>query len=146
MADTVDIATRSRIMSRVRSKDTKVELRLRRALWASGIRGWRCNVRRVFGTPDLAWQGRRLAVFVDSAWWHGHDSRWTPGRLSPWWDQKIERNRQRDEEVNDRLAAAGWRVIRLWDFQVEKELDDCVARVEHALVETATPSRYPSRT
>jgi len=135
VADIVDSATRSRIMSRVRGRDTKLEMRLRRALWAAGVRGWRCNVRKVFGTPDLVWQGRRLAVFVDSAWWHGHASRWTPGRLSRWWDDKIERNRRRDEEVNARLTADGWNVIRLWDFEVEKELDDCVTRVQGALVD-----------
>ena len=121
-------------MSRVRGKDTKVEMRLRRALWAAGVRGWRCNVRKVFGTPDLVWQGRRLAVFVDSAWWHGHASRWTPGRLSSWWDDKIERNRRRDKEVSEHLLADGWQVIRLWDFEVDGQLDDCVSRVQLALL------------
>jgi len=120
-------------MSRVRSKDTLLELTLRRALWASGLRGWRCHVRGVFGTPDLVWKGRRVAVFVDSAWWHGHPSRWRRGRLSAWWDAKIERNRARDEEVNERLQADGWIVMRIWDFEVERELDRCVARVRKAL-------------
>lgn len=97
------------------------------------VRGWRCHVRKVFGTPDLAWQRRRIAVFIDSAWWHGHPSRWTPGRLSPWWDAKIGRNRERDLEVNRRLAAEGWTVVRLWDFEVDKELGTYVARVERAI-------------
>lgn len=133
MADVVDAATRSRIMSRVRSKNTGLELTLRRGLWAAGIRGWRCHVRGVFGTPDLVWQGRRVAVFVDSAWWHGHPSRWTLGRLSMWWDDKIERNRQRDVVVNARLEIEGWTVVRIWDFEVEKELVLCIARVRDAL-------------
>jgi DNA mismatch endonuclease, patch repair protein len=133
MADNVDAATRSRIMSRVRNKDTRPELTLRRSLWAAGIRGWRCHVRNVFGTPDLLWRGRRVAVFVDSAWWHGHPSRWTPGNLSKWWDDKIERNRQRDATVTARLRDEGWTVVRLWDFEVERDLPACVERVRQAL-------------
>src|SRR4051812_18463979 len=105
MADNVDQETRSRVMSRVRSKNTRPELALRRALWAAGIRGWRCHIRGVPGTPDLCWRGRRLAVFVDSAWWHGHPSRWTPGRHPKKWDEKIEANRARDVEVNARLPS-----------------------------------------
>jgi DNA mismatch endonuclease, patch repair protein len=132
--DTVDPATRSRIMSRVRSKDTKPELALRRALWAHGIRGWRCHARSVFGTPDLCWKGRRVAVFVDSAWWHGHPSRWTPGRLPTTWDEKIARNVARDHEVNERLTAAGWTVLRVWDFEIERELDRVVRHVGQAVL------------
>lgn len=133
MADKVDAATRSRIMSRVRSEDTRLELSFRRALWAAGVRGWRCHVRGVFGTPDLAWRGRRVAVFVDSAWWHGHPSRWQPGRLSKSWDDKIEGNRRRDARVNRELREAGWTVVRLWDFELEKDVTQCIARVRAAL-------------
>jgi DNA mismatch endonuclease (patch repair protein) len=120
-------------MSQVRSKNTRIELTLRRALWAHGVRGWRCNVRSVFGTPDLLWKRRRLAVFVDSAWWHGHPSRWTPGKLSSKWDEKIARNRRRDEEVNRTLAAEGWTVIRIWDFELRRDLEACVSRIAQAM-------------
>lgn len=133
MADTVDATTRSRIMSRVRSKDTKPELTLRRALWAAGVRGWRCHVRGVPGTPDLCWRGRRVAVFVDSAWWHGHPSRWTPGRHPAKWEAKIAANRRRDDEVNRRLADEGWTVVRIWDFELKADLDAAVARVRAKL-------------
>jgi DNA mismatch endonuclease (patch repair protein) len=139
MADKVSPEVRSRIMSRVRAKDTRLEIGFRRALWASGIRGWRCHPRAVIGHPDLAWQGRRIAVFLDSAWWHGHPSRWTPGRLSKWWDDKIERNRARDEEVTRRLVAQDWTVVRLWDFEVENDLDRCVERVRAALAAKRAP-------
>ena len=124
-------------MSRVRSKDTRVELRLRRALWQRGIRGWRCNVHSVFGTPDLLWKGRRVAVFVDSAWWHGHPSRWAPGKLSPKWDEKIAGNKRRDEEVNRVLGKDGWTVIRIWDFELDENLGECVSRVAKALVSSS---------
>ena len=124
-------------MRRVRSKDTAVELKLRKALWANGIRGWRCHVRSITGNPDLAWAGRKLAIFVDSAWWHGHPSRWEAGRLSPWWDAKITRNRERDREVNRALTRAGWTVVRIWDFEIESDLQECVSRVADALDATA---------
>jgi DNA mismatch endonuclease, patch repair protein len=122
-------------MARVRHKDTKPELALRRALWADGLRGWRCHARRVFGVPDVAWVGRRVAVFVDSAWWHGHPSRWRPGRLPGSWDAKIAQNKDRDAEVTERLRAEGWRVLRFWDFEIDRDLEGCVAAVRGAVEE-----------
>jgi DNA mismatch endonuclease, patch repair protein len=137
MADKVSPEVRSRIMSRVRAKNTRPELALRRAMWVRGLRGWRCHVRSVTGTPDIAWVGRRIAVFVDSAWWHGHPSRWTAGRLPPNWDQKIRANQQRDAHVNKSLMAQGWQVVRIWDFEIGSDLDLCVDRVEQALLKSA---------
>lgn len=139
MIDPVDKATRSRIMSRVRSKNTRLEVSFRRALWASGLRGWRCHVRSVPGTPDLAWKGRRIAVFLDSAWWHGHPSRWKPGRHPKSWDEKIQRNRHRDAEVNRALERAGWTVVRIWDFEFERDPNACVGQVRKALADGGTP-------
>jgi len=119
-------------MARVRQKDTAPELALRHALWAAGIRGWRCNPSGITGRPDLAWIGRRVAVFVDGAFWHGHPDRYW-GQSGPYWDQKIARNRARDERVNLALAQGGWTVVRLWDFEIKKNPDACVARVKAAL-------------
>lgn len=120
-------------MQAVRSKNTRLELTFRRALWGAGVRGWRCHVSDVFGHPDLVWKGRRVVVFVDSSWWHGHPSRWTPGKLSTWWDTKIERNRARDHLVNETLSGQGWTVVRVWDFEIEKDLDETVERVKAAI-------------
>lgn len=112
-------------MRRVRSKDTGPELALRRAAWASGLRGWRCHPAGVPGRPDLAWPGLRIAVFVDGAFWHGHpDYYW--GQSGPFWDAKIDRNRARDREVDAELHARGWRVVRLWDFEISDDPDRCV--------------------
>ena len=120
-------------MSRVSAKNTGPGLVLRRGLWAAGIRGWRCHVRSVPGTPDLCWKGRRIAVFVDSAWWHGHPSRYTPGRHAPRWDEKIQANQRRDVRVNQLLRRAGWSVIRIWDFELDRDLAAAVATVATAL-------------
>jgi DNA mismatch endonuclease (patch repair protein) len=121
-------------MGRVRQRDTAPEVRLRKALWAAGMRGWRVHVKGVPGTPDLAWRSARLAVFVDGAFWHGHpDYYW--GQSGAFWNEKIERNRERDRRVDRELREQGWRVLRLWDFEVEKSVEDCVARVKRALEE-----------
>jgi len=119
-------------MSRVKTKDTAPELALRKALWAAGVRGWRLHPGRIPGRPDLAWIGRRLAVFVDGAFWHGHpDHYW--GQSGAFWDEKIERNRRRDERVTGELMGAGWTVLRFWDFEVERDVRGCVDAVRAAL-------------
>lgn len=118
-------------MARVRTKDTAPEVALRRALYAAGLRGWRCHP-KVTGRPDFAWIGRKVAVFVDGAFWHGHpDHYW--GQSGKFWDDKIGRNRTRDEKVNRELADAGWTVVRVWDFEVARDLDAAVARVTAAV-------------
>lgn len=123
---------RSHTMSRVRGRDTQPELALRRALWSAGVRGWRCHPKSVRGRPDLAFIGRRIAVFVDGAFWHGHpDYYW--GQSGKFWDDKIDRNRARDREVNRDLERAGWTVIRFWDFEVKTDVDACVAAVVERL-------------
>lgn len=133
MADPLTREARSRVMSRVRAKDTRPELALRRALWAAGVRGWRCHTRTVIGRPDLCWKGRKVAVFVDSAWWHGHPSRFTPGRHPAKWDQKIQATIRRDELVTRKLTEEGWAVVRIWDFELDSDPVAAVKRVKSAL-------------
>ncbi len=116
-------------MASVRSRDTGPELALRRGLYAAGIRGWRCHRRDLPGRPDLAFGRRRVAIFVDGAFWHGHPSKYWPGRSSGYWDEKIARNMARDRRVDGELAEAGWTSLRFWDFEVQKDLREVVARV-----------------
>jgi DNA mismatch endonuclease (patch repair protein) len=70
---------------------------------------------------DVAFTRLKVAVFVDGSFWHGHPSKWRPGRWEGYWDEKIKRNIARDERQNAALAEAGWSVLRVWDFQVEQE-------------------------
>jgi DNA mismatch endonuclease (patch repair protein) len=121
-------------MSRVRTKNTAPEVALRKAFWAHGLRGWRCHPTAVPGRPDVAWIGRRVAVFVDGAFWHGHpDYYW--GQSGKFWDEKIQKNRDRDERVTCELRSAGWSVVRVWDFEVATGLEECVERVRLCLRE-----------
>src|SRR6478672_1299765 len=120
-------------MARIRSRDTQPELRLRRALHAEGVRGWRCHAKELPGKPDLAFTRCRVAVFVDGCFWHGHPDFFTPGKSGAYWDAKIARTKERDRLANEALAAAGWTVLRFWDFEVEQRLDACTARVTEAV-------------
>lgn len=121
-------------MSRIRSKDTTVELALRRALWAEGIRGYRVHPKLVPGKPDLAWKGRKVAVFVDSCFFHQCPEHFVmPASNIDYWKPKLERNHQRDEQVNCELVACGWTVVRLWEHQVRKDPKAAVAGVRAAL-------------
>lgn len=143
MSDPLTPAKRSALMSRVRTRETAPELELRHALWAAGVRGWRLHSRRIPGRPDLAWIGQRIALFVDGAFWHGHpDYYW--GQSGAFWDEKIERNRRRDERVTKELVDDGWKVLRLWDFEIEKEISRCVIVVRE-LLGIAPAGRPPHR-
>ncbi|HLH64167.1 MAG TPA: very short patch repair endonuclease [Solirubrobacteraceae bacterium] len=133
MADFLSKETRSRVMARIRSKDTKPELALRQALYAAGIRGWRCHPKTVPGKPDIAFTRRRVAVFVDGRFWHGHPDFFTPGKSGDYWDAKIARTQERDRIANETLSLEGWTVLRFWDFEVEEDLERVVDSVASAL-------------
>ncbi len=122
-------------MRAVRTKDTSPEILVRRALFAAGVRGWRCHYKLVAGTPDLAWPALRVAVFVDGAFWHGHPSRHRPGRSGEYWDQKIAGNVTRDRAVDATLAATAWTVVRVWDFEIRRDLPGVVARIVAVLAD-----------
>ena len=81
----------------------------------------------------MAWVGLRVAVFLDSAWFHGHPSRWVPGRHPPRWDSKIRRNIERDRLVDAKLADAGWKVLRFWDFEISADAESYVEVVRAAV-------------
>jgi DNA mismatch endonuclease (patch repair protein) len=132
MADPLSAQARSALMGRVRTRDTRPERLLRSALWELGVRGWRLHPRAVPGRPDLAWIGRRVAVFVDGAFWHGHPDYYR-GQSGAFWDDKIATNRARDERVNHALRDAAWIVVRIWDFEIERDAPAAARRVAAAL-------------
>jgi DNA mismatch endonuclease, patch repair protein len=124
---------RSWVMSRIRSKNTRGELALRHALTQAGVRGYRVNDRRLPGKPDLVFGRSRLVVFVDGGYWHGHPRFFTAGKSGAYWDEKIAGNVRRDLRVRRRIRAAGWRVMRLWDFRVLSDPGHAAARVARRL-------------
>lgn len=124
---------RHKNMSRIRSKDTKPEQLLRKALWHAGIR-YRKNDRRLPGTPDIAVTRYRIAIFVDGDFWHARGHTAHPGEQvrtnEAFWQRKLARNVERDREVNEALTEAGWLVLRFWESDVRKDLPRCVAVVK----------------
>lgn len=140
MTDIVDAKTRSRMMAAVRGRDTGPELLLRQLLREAGLRGYRLHRKDIPGRPDVAWIGRRVAVFVDGAFWHGHPSAFTQGKSGKFWDDKIAANVQRDRQNDERLRETGWVVVRIWDFEVERDPVECVKRVRGALASPSAPA------
>lgn len=122
-------------MKSVKNKDSDIELILRSALWRKGYR-YRKNVKNIFGTPDIAFISKKAAVFCDSEFWHGYD--WENRKSDfksrqEFWIPKIERNIQRDYEVNAKLKSEGWTVIRFWGKEIKKNTEGCVNKIEGAL-------------
>ena len=118
-----------------KSKNTSIEVLLGRALWHRGLR-YRKHTKGVLGHPDFCYLGKKVAVFCDGEFWHGRD--WTEAKRRlksnrEFWIAKIERNQQRDREITEQLEREGWTVLRFWESDIRKHLDDCVGRVEAAL-------------
>jgi DNA mismatch endonuclease (patch repair protein) len=123
-------------MSRIRGQDTSIELSLRHALWRQGLR-YRKNFRKVIGRPDVAFVGRKIAVFCDSSFWHGRTAEKTLRKITSntqYWRSKILGNVARDRRINRQLRKDGWKVLRFWDEEIEKNLVRCVARVSAAVL------------
>ena len=128
-------------MSRIRSTNTSIEVALRKALWAAGLR-YRKNYPYAIGKPDVAFPGLRVAVFCDSSFWHGRD--WNERRPKiksnpEYWRKKIAGNITRDKDVNQLLAGEGWLVLRFWDNDITQRLDECVDAVVAALKSRPVP-------
>lgn len=116
MADIVDKATRSRMMSGIRGKNTKPELEIRRELHRRGFR-YRLHQRHLPGKPDLVLKKHNAIIFVQGCFWHGHDCslfKW-PTTRRRWWRTKIEATRERDERAITDLKVSGWRVAQVWE-------------------------------
>lgn len=135
--DTHTAEQRHKNMQAIKSKDTKIEICLRKELWLRGIR-YRKNVKDVFGKPDIAFKSKKVAVFCDSEFWHGYN--WNEKKESiksnrNFWIPKIERNIERDKEVNAKLEAEGWKVLRFWGNEIKKNVEACADLIVDALKE-----------
>lgn len=128
---------RSRNMKAIRSKNTKMELLLAKALWAQGIR-YRKNDKSVFGQPDITIKKHKIAIFIDSEYFHGKDWETEKYRIKTnrefWW-KKIEGNKRRDVTVNDFLVNNGWKVLRFWSKEVRKNLNLCIYQINAVINE-----------
>ena len=125
-------------MQQVKNKDSKIEVLLRKELWARGLR-YRKNVNRIYGKPDIVFVGKKIAVFCDSEFWHGYN--WEERKKDfkshqEFWIPKIERNMERDAEVTAKLESEGWTVIRFWGNEIKKNTAQCADIIEKAVHST----------
>jgi len=132
MTDRHTRAQRSYNMSRIRGFDTSLEVAVRRELRRRGLR-FKANVMSLPGRPDVVFTSSRLIVFIDGDFWHGFRYPAWRKRLTPFWRRKIERNRARDLRNFAALRRRGWRVVRVWEHQVQRDLASVVARIVAAL-------------
>lgn len=126
---------RHKNMKAIKSTDSQIELVLRKALWKRGLR-YRKNVKSIFGKPDIAFIGKRVAVFCDSEFWHGFQWETKKNEIhtrQAFWIDKIEKNMKRDKEVNTKLKEQGWVVLRFWGKEILKETERCCDIIEKAL-------------
>jgi DNA mismatch endonuclease (patch repair protein) len=140
--DIVDTKTRSRMMSRVRSKDTQPEMIARRYFWRQGLR-YRLHVKELPGRPDIVFPKHRAIVEVRGCFWHGHQGcskfQW-PRSSRKFWREKILRNRERDAANLRALRRQGWRVFVVWECQLEKRSEAMLPKLTGRIID---PRRQP---
>lgn len=128
--DVLTAEQRHKNMSRIKSKNTRIEIILRKALWHKGIR-YRKNYNKLTGHPDIVLTKYRIAIFCDSEFWHGKD--WNTKKKvqtnASFWNKKIENNIKRDKDVNLKLAEEGWIVLRFWGEDILRCTEECVNKI-----------------
>ena len=126
---------RRKNMQAIKSKDSQIEILLRKELWNRGLR-YRKNLNTIYGKPDIVFLNKKVAVFCDGEFWHGYN--WEEQKKSfkshqEFWIPKIERNMERDREVTQKLESEGWIVLRFWGKDIEKHTKKCADLVEMTL-------------
>ena len=137
MSEKLNISKNSWNMKYIHSKNTKIEVILRKALWNAGFR-YRKNYDKLPGKPDIALTKYKIAIFCDGEFFHGKDwevlkPKLENGNNPDFWIKKITRNQQRDDEVNKQLLFMGWTVIRFWGNEIKKNPEQCVKVVEETI-------------
>ncbi|GAC1427708.1 MAG: very short patch repair endonuclease [Flavisolibacter sp.] len=127
---------RRKNMQAIKSKGTKDEVLLAKSLWHKGYR-YRKNDKTVYGKPDLTFRKQKLAIFIDSEYFHGKNWETEKNRITTnrdfWWT-KIEGTMRRDNLDNEHLINSGWKVIRFWSKEIRKSLANCVSLIERQLI------------
>ncbi len=125
MVDVLTKEQRSYNMSRIRGRDTKTEIALRKLLYTKGLRGYRVNF-KLPGKPDIVFTKYKIAVFIDGCFWHKCPKCFIePETNKDFWMNKINSNVERDTEINDILTKRGWKVIRFWEHEINNNINKC---------------------
>lgn len=132
MVDNLTSKQRSYCMSRIKGRDTSPERLVRSELHRRGFR-FRKHAKELPGKPDVVFYRAKVAVFIDGDFWHGYRFPSWAHRVSDFWKKKISKNRERDARNHRRLRRMGWKVIRLWQHEIEREFEACIARIISSL-------------
>lgn len=125
MTDTFSKEKRHEVMSKIRGKDTKIEIKVRHWLYHHGIR-YRKNCKDIAGKPDIAIKKYKIAIFIHGCFWHGHENckyYRLPKSNVEYWEDKIEKNKNRDREIIENLQSMGWNVFVVWECQVKSNFE-----------------------
>ena len=146
MTDVLTTEQRRKSMQHIKSKDTSIEVLLRRALWKKGYR-YRKNYKGLPGTPDIAITKYKIAVFCDGELFHGRDwenmrPKLQDGHNGDYWVGKISRNIRRDEDVNKQLMFLGWTIIRFWGKEIKHDVDGCIRTIEETIFDQKMKDFY----
>jgi DNA mismatch endonuclease (patch repair protein) len=124
---------RSQIMAAIKQKNTKTELALFKGLRDHKIK-FQKHYKKATGTPDIAIPSKKLAIFIDGDFWHGYRyPKWKKRLTSPYWISKIEGNMARDKRTSRALKKSGWTVLRFWEHDIKKNLQEVICKIDHAL-------------
>lgn len=123
----------SRVMSSIRAKNTKPELTLRKALFQIGLSGYRLHWKKAPGRPDISYPGAKLAIFVNGCYWHRcpHCQPASPKTHSEFWQNKFQKNVERDARKIKELRKEGWKVLVIWECQIKDNLDKYVQKIKN---------------
>ena len=133
MTDVLTPEQRRKNMSRIRGKNTSPEMKLRKMLWESGLRGYRVHY-KLPGKPDIVFTRKKVVVFVDGCFWHKCPVCFRPPETNAeFWNEKLQKNVERDLRVTQELETLGWVVLRFWEHEIKKTPEDVVKRIRDAL-------------
>jgi len=132
MTDVLTKKQRSYCMSRVKGKDTGLERVVRSELHKRGYR-FRKHVKNMPGKPDIVFVNKKVVVFLDGDFWHGYRFSQWERNLSKFWRKKIGETRKRDERNFAKLRRMGWRVIRIWEHSIDRDLNGVIRKICAAL-------------
>ncbi|MEZ7892706.1 MAG: very short patch repair endonuclease [Candidatus Wallbacteria bacterium] len=142
MTDTVDKQTRSKIMQKVKSFDTSIEVKLRKELWKHEIKGWRKNYKKLIGKPDIVFTKYKIAIFINGCFWHGCPKCYRlPQTNKKYWINKVNKNTLRDKNNIKILMKIGWTVINFWEHEINNNILKCINKIKKNLkIKKGNPS------
>jgi len=130
MTDKVSPKKRSQIMSKIKSKNTRLENKIISDLWKRGFR-FRRNVASLTGKPDIAIKKYKIVIFIDSCFWHGCPRHCRmPSSNRTYWEKKIKRNKERDREVTNFYKEKGWHILRIWEHELKNDYENILSKIE----------------